>query len=87
LLIAARSGRLAHAQRLLADGADPNVHTAKGWTPIHSAAYNRHVAIVKLVVQHHAGLELKFRHESGMERTGTSLVQELSRSGGSVVGC
>ncbi|RYO99982.1 hypothetical protein DL766_000358 [Monosporascus sp. MC13-8B] len=67
LLIAARSGRLAHAQRLLEGGADPDVHTAAGWTPLHSAAFNGHLAIVKLLIQHHAFLEREFESKTENE--------------------
>ncbi|HET6551000.1 MAG TPA: ankyrin repeat domain-containing protein [Solirubrobacter sp.] len=47
-------GALESARALLAAGANPNVHQKGGYTPLHTAAHNNDVALVKLLLEHGA---------------------------------
>lgn len=54
LMIAALKGHLEIAQALIAKGADVN---KPGWTPLHYAATGAHLAIMSLLLDHHAYID------------------------------
>jgi ankyrin repeat protein len=54
LMMASLKGRLELARRLIARDADVN---KTGWTPLHYAATNGHVAIIELLLEQHAYID------------------------------
>lgn len=54
LFSAIENGDLAKVQRLIKDGADVNVRTQRGWTPLHRAVVSNKLEIVKVLVQANA---------------------------------
>lgn len=54
LMMAALKGHLELARKLIARDADVN---KTGWTPLHYAATNGHVAIISLLLEHHAYID------------------------------
>jgi ankyrin repeat protein len=50
-------------QLLITAGADPNVTTRDGWTPLHKAVANRHNAVVALLIA--SGASVLARHVHG----------------------
>lgn len=54
LMLAALNGLTDWCQRLIARGADVN---KPGWTPLHYAATNGHVAVVSLLLEEHAYID------------------------------
>ena len=54
LMIAALKGHLEMARRLVARDADVN---KTGWTPLHYAATGGHLAIIELLLEHHAYID------------------------------
>ena len=54
LMLAALKGQLALAAKMVAKGADVN---KTGWTPLHYAASNGHVEIIKLLIENHAYID------------------------------
>ncbi|MBI2770748.1 MAG: ankyrin repeat domain-containing protein [Burkholderiales bacterium] len=54
LMIAALKGHLDLARKLVARGADVN---KTGWTPLHYAATNGHLAIIDLLLENHAYID------------------------------
>ena len=52
--LAALQGMRATAARLIDRGADVN---KPGWTPLHYAATNGHVALIRLLLEHHAYID------------------------------
>jgi len=57
LVAAARSGDVALVTSLLAKGADPEGAAQGEPTALNWAAYNDHLAVVRLLVQHHARID------------------------------
>ncbi len=54
LMMAALKGHLDLARKLIARDADVN---KPGWTPLHYAATNGHVAVISLLLEHHAYID------------------------------
>ena len=54
LMLAALKGQLELATKLVAKGADVN---KTGWTPLHYAASNGHVDVIKLLIENHAYID------------------------------
>ena len=54
LMLTALSGELELAETLVKKGADVN---KTGWTPLHYAASNGHVAVIKLLLENHAYID------------------------------
>jgi len=54
LMMAALKGHLELARKLIARGADVN---KTGWAPLHYAATNGHLAIMELLLEHHAYID------------------------------
>ena len=54
LMLAALKGQLALSDKLVKKGADVN---KPGWTPLHYAASNGHVEVIKLLLEHHAYID------------------------------
>ena len=54
LMLAALKGQLDLAKKLIAKGADVN---KTGWTPLHYAASNGHVEVIKLLLENHAYID------------------------------
>ncbi|NWV28337.1 BARD1 protein, partial [Origma solitaria] len=54
LHVASIKGDLAAVERLLKDGADPNVKDNAGWTPLHEACNHGHREVAELLLQHRA---------------------------------
>ena len=54
LMLAALKGQLELATKLIAKGADVN---KTGWTPLHYAASNGHVDVIKLLIENHAYID------------------------------
>jgi len=54
LMLAALKGQLALAAKMVAKGADVN---KTGWTPLHYAASNGHVDVIKLLLENHAYID------------------------------
>ena len=54
LMLAALKGQLAMSDKLVKKGADVN---KPGWTPLHYAASNGHVEVIKLLLEHHAYID------------------------------
>ncbi len=54
LMMAALRGQLAQAEQLIARGAEVN---KKGWAPLHYAASSGHVAMLRLLLEHHAYID------------------------------
>ena len=54
LMLAALSGQLELSDKLVKKGADVN---KTGWTPLHYAASNGHVEVIKLLLEHHAYID------------------------------
>jgi ankyrin repeat protein len=54
LMIAAAQGHVDTVRALLDAGADVNAADVTGWTPLHAAAYNGDLQIVKLLLGHGA---------------------------------
>ena len=54
LMLAALKGQLDLAKKLVAKGADVN---KTGWTPLHYAASNGHVEVIKLLLENHAYID------------------------------
>ncbi|EFW99908.1 ankyrin unc44 [Grosmannia clavigera kw1407] len=79
LLIAARTGRLSQARHLLNENADPSFHTGNGWTPLHAASWNGHPEIVKLLIQHHASLEIKYKTRTPLQKAAERGYLEIVR--------
>ena len=52
LLEAARNGDLIKVQTLLEKGANPNAKDNNGWTPLHRAAFEGHVDVVRVSVSY-----------------------------------
>ena len=51
LFIATKNGDTVKVQRLLINGADPNIKHPLGWSPLHIAAIQGQVHIVKLLLK------------------------------------
>ncbi|KAF3910665.1 Ankyrin-1 [Orbilia brochopaga] len=87
-MIAVRTGRLAQVRQLLEAGEDPDMHTDTGWTPLHSATWNRQLAVVKLLLEHHAPLEAIFKHRTplgkAIERGYLDLAEVLLEAGADI---
>jgi len=55
LSYAAMNGDLAEVRRLVVDcGVDPNIQDNSGWTPLHRAAFDGRLEIVKFLLEHGA---------------------------------
>ena len=54
LMLAALKGQLALSEKMVKKGADVN---KPGWTPLHYAASNGHVEVIKLLLEHHAYID------------------------------
>ncbi len=54
LMLAALRGHLELARKLIARDADVN---KPGWTPLHYAATNAHIPIIRLLLEHHAYID------------------------------
>ena len=54
LMLAALSGQLALSEKLVKKGADVN---KTGWTPLHYAASNGHVEVIKLLLENYAYID------------------------------
>ena len=54
LMMAALKGELDLALKMVSKGADVN---KTGWTPLHYAASNGHVAVIKLLIENHAYID------------------------------
>ena len=54
LMLAALKGHLALSEKLVKKGADVN---KTGWTPLHYAASNGHVEVIKLLLENHAYID------------------------------
>ena len=54
LMIAAVKGELDLAEKMIKKGADVN---KTGWTPLHYAASNGHMAVIKLLLENHAYID------------------------------
>ena len=54
LMLAALSGQLTLSEKLVKKGADVN---KTGWTPLHYAASNGHVEVIKLLLENHAYID------------------------------
>lgn len=54
LMLAALKGHLALSDKLVKKGADVN---KSGWTPLHYAASNGHVEVIKLLLENHAYID------------------------------
>lgn len=54
LMIAAAQGHVDTVRALLEAGADVNAADVTGWTPLHAAAYNGDLQIIKLLLGHGA---------------------------------
>jgi ankyrin repeat protein len=51
LIMAANNGDLSQVQKLLREGADPNVHTNSGKTALHYATQSKNVSVVDALLQ------------------------------------
>src|SRR6202789_4337220 len=58
-MVGSRSGYPDVAEQLLAKGANPNAHGSRGQTALMWAAAQKHSAVVKVLIAHHADLNLK----------------------------
>ena len=56
LHLSTRSGSVDATCWLLNHGADANVQNDGGWTPLHMAAWNKHLEIVQILLDHHADI-------------------------------
>ncbi len=54
LMLAALTGQLGLADKLVKKGADVN---KTGWTPLHYAATNGHAEVIRLLLEHHAYID------------------------------
>ncbi|HSH90821.1 MAG TPA: ankyrin repeat domain-containing protein [Ramlibacter sp.] len=54
LMMASLKGQLEVAKKLIERGADVN---KTGWTPLHYAATNGHLAVIELLLEHHAYID------------------------------
>ncbi len=54
LMLAALKGQFELAEKMISKGADVN---KTGWTPLHYAASGGHVAVVRLLLEHHAYID------------------------------
>ncbi len=54
LMLAALKGQLELAEKMISKGADVN---KTGWTPLHYAASGGHVAVLRLLLEHHAYID------------------------------
>ena len=61
LMLAALSGQLGLVTKLVANGADVN---KTGWTPLHYAASNGHVEVIKLLLENHAYIDAESPNQS-----------------------
>ena len=59
LLDAARDGKMAKIEDLLAKGADINVQNAEGWTPLMFAVAAAHTKLTKLLLEKGADVNIK----------------------------
>jgi ankyrin repeat protein len=67
LHFAAMDGDTDRCAQLIADGSDPNMFDGIGNTPLHYAAKNNHIEVVKLLLAH--GANVNAHHEPSIGNT------------------
>lgn len=65
LLISAANGETKNVEKYLKEGAFIDIKDANGYTPLHCACFNKHVEVVKLLVEAGANVNLKDTHSYG----------------------
>jgi invasion protein IalB len=90
LLEAVEDGNVEEAERLLENGADPNTHDSLWRTALHTAAFLKQTAIVKLLISHGAAINKTdvFTHATPLHDaayTGTKEIVQVLLAAGALI--